>query len=110
VFDAFTLSASSSDSGGPSSLVAIDEIRVGYTWNDVVPQSTTQAVVPSLSIDPAVAVNWQSRTNKTYQPQRSYDLTNWVNFGSTISGDGQQKGFLDSADQVPKSFYRVIER
>jgi hypothetical protein len=70
------MSVSSEDTGGPSTSLAIDEIRVGYTWNDVVPPSTTQAVVPQLSIAPAVAVNWQSRTNKTYQPQRSYDLTN----------------------------------
>jgi len=67
-------------------------------------------VVPTLTIAPAIAVNWQSKTNKTYQPQRSYDLTNWADFGATISGNGQQRSFLDSADQVPKSFYRVIER
>lgn len=109
-FDTLGLSVFSSDNGGPSALIAIDEIRVGYTWNDVVPQSTTQTVVPALSIAPAIAVNWQSKTNKTYQPQRSYDLTNWFDFGSAISGNGQQRSFLDSADQVPKSFYRVIER
>jgi hypothetical protein len=109
-FNTLFLSSYSFDNAGPSSSIAIDEIRIGYTWNDVVPQSTTQTVVPQLAIAPAVAVNWQSKTNKSYQPQRSYDLTNWVDFGSTIAGDGQQKGFLDSADQVPKSFYRVIER
>ncbi len=109
-YDRISMSAYSGDTGGPSTSVAIDELRIGYTWNDVVPQSTTQTVVPALTIAPAIAVNWQSKTNKSYQPQRSYDLTNWFNFGSTISGDGQQKGFLDSADQVPESFYRVIER
>jgi hypothetical protein len=108
--DRLMMEVYSADAGGPSTSVATDEIRIGYTWNDVVPQSTTQTVVPTLSIAPAVAVNWQSKTNKTYQPQRSYDLTNWVNFGSTIAGDGQQKSFLDSADQVPKNFYRVIEQ
>jgi hypothetical protein len=105
-----SLSVSSSDTGGPSTSVAIDEVRVGYTWGDVVPQSTTQTVVPTLSIAPAIAVNWQSKTNKSYQPQRSYDMINWTDFGATISGNGQQRHFLDSADQVPKSFYRVLER
>ena len=109
-FNTIALSSYSFDNGGPSTTVAIDEIRVGYTWGDVVPQSTTQTVVPTLTIAPAIAVNWQSKTSKTYQPQRSYDLSNWVDFGATISGNGQQRSFLDSADQVPKSFYRVIER
>jgi hypothetical protein len=108
--DRVSLNSYSFDNGGPSTSAAIDEIRLGYTWNDVVPESTTQTVVPTLSIAPAVAVNWQSKEDKSYQPQRSYDLTNWVNFGSTISGDGQQQSFFDSADQVPRSFYRVIER
>ena len=109
-YDRISISAYSEDTGGPSTSVAIDEIRVGYTWNDVVPKSTTQTVVPTLSIAPAIAVNWQSKTNKSYQPQRSYDMINWTDFGATISGNGQQRNFLDSADQVPKSFYRVIER
>lgn len=104
------LTASSIDTGGPSTSVAIDEIRIGYTWNDVVPQTNTGTVVPTLSIAPAIAVNWQSKTNKSYQPQRSYDMINWTDFGATISGNGQQRNFLDSADQVPKSFYRVLER
>ena len=109
-YDRISITCSSSDTAGPSTSVAIDEIRVGYTWNDVVPQGTTQTVVPTLSIAPAIAVNWQSKTNKSYQPQRSYDMINWTDFGATISGNGQQRNFLDSADQVPKSFYRVIER
>lgn len=109
-YNTVSIICSSSDTAGPSTTVAIDEIRVGYTWNDVVPQSTTQTVVPTLSIAPAIAVNWQSKTNKSYQPQRSYDMINWTDFGTTISGNGQQRNFLDSADQVPKSFYRVIEQ
>jgi hypothetical protein len=37
-------------------------------------------------------------------------MINWTDFGATVSGNGQQRNFFDSADQVPKSFYRVIER
>lgn len=109
-FDTVSLRIHSTDTGGPSTSIALDELRVGYTWSDVVPESLPQPSAAPIHIAPAVRIVWQTEASKSYQPQRSYDLTNWHSFGPTILGDGMQKDFFDAANQVPSSFYRVIER
>jgi hypothetical protein len=65
--------------------------------------------VPSVQIDPAMRIRWISETNKSYQQQKSYDLTNWSNFGAARSGNGAPLEFFDSVDDS-KAFYRVIAR
>lgn len=99
----------SADTGGPASTVSIDEIRVGYTYNDVLPASPPPEEVPSVQIEPAMRIRWVSEANKSYQPQKSYDLTGWSNFGSARSGNGAPLEFFDSVDDS-KAFYRVIVR
>ena len=99
----------SADTGGPASTVSIDEIRVGYTYNDVLPPAAPPEEVPSVQIEPAMRIRWISEANKTYQPQKSYDLTSWSNFGSARSGNGAPLEFFDSVDDS-KAFYRVIVR
>lgn len=99
----------SADTGGPASTVLIDEIRVGYTYNDVLPAAPPPEEVPSVQIEPAMRIRWVSEANKSYQPQKSYDLTGWSNFGSARSGNGAPLEFFDSVDDS-KAFYRVIVR
>jgi hypothetical protein len=107
VFNSLGLAISSTDTGGPTTRMAIDEIRLGYTWNDVVPQGPATPLVPDLQITNAVKLKWQSVAGKTYQVQASYDLSAWSNFGSSIQGDGAIKSVFDSADSDAKRFYRV---
>jgi len=103
------VSSSSADTGGPASTVSIDEIRVGYTYNDVLPAAPPPEEVPSVQIEPAMRIRWASEASKSYQPQKSYDLTSWSNFGSARSGNGAPLEFFDSVDDS-KAFYRVIVR
>lgn len=97
----------STDTGGPTTTAIIDELRVGYTWADVVPPGPPAALVPDVTIGSAVKLRWQSQTGKTYQPQYSYDLSSWFNLGLALSGNGQVKEVFDSTDSDAKKFYRV---
>ena len=106
-FDRIGLSVRSTDTSGPTTTVLIDEIRIGYTWSDVVPPGPAPALVPDVTINQAVKLRWQSQSGKTYQVQYSYDLLNWFNFGATISGNNQVKEVFDSADADAKKFYRI---
>jgi hypothetical protein len=108
-FNSLALAISSTDSGGPTTTMSVDEIRIGYTWDDVVlpadmPPSPT---VPNLAIEAAVKIKWQSVAGKSYQVQSSYDLATWTNFGSPITGDGTIKSIFDAADEDDQKFYRV---
>lgn len=96
----------STDTGGPTTTAMFDEFRIGYTWADVVPPAPAPGLVPTVAITPAAKLRWLSESGKTYRVQYSYDLTNWFNLGSTISGNNQFKEVFDSTDDA-KRFYRV---
>ena len=108
-FNSLGLAISSTDSGGPTTAMSVDEIRIGYTWSDVIQpaDSPPSPTVPDLAIGAAVKIKWQSVAGKTYQVQSSYDLATWTSFGSPIPGDGTIKSVFDSADEDDEKFYRV---
>ncbi|NBC66716.1 MAG: hypothetical protein GVY07_13800 [Bacteroidetes bacterium] len=106
-FDGIGLSVSSTDTGGPSTTVLIDEIKIGYTWNDVVLQAPDSELVPDVSIEQAIVLRWQSQTDKSYQVQYSYDMDTWFDLGSVVSGNNQIKELFDAIDQDAKKFYRI---
>ena len=110
VADSIGLAISSADTGGPTSTIAVDEFRIGYTWNDVVPQGPAPPTVPELQITRAVKLSWPSDSTKAYQPQTSYDLSNWFNLGSSINGTGSSISIFDSTDMDAEKFYRVQVR
>lgn len=105
--DRVGLSIASTDTGGPATTLIFDEIRVGYTWIDVVPPGPPPETVPDLTISSAVKLRWQTQSGKTYQPQYSYDLSTWYSLGSVISGNGQAKEIFDSTESDAKKFFRV---
>ena len=98
---------SSKAPGGPASAVILDELRMGYTWRDVVPQGPPPETVPTLQISRAVKLSWQSDLTTFYQPQISYDMSNWFDLGSTITGTGNTISIFDSTDLDAKKSYRV---
>lgn len=106
-FNGIGLSVRSTDTAGPTTTVILDEIRIGYTWGDVVPPNPVPALVPDVLIAQAAKIRWQSQTGKTYQIQYSYDLITWFNFGTAVSGNNQIKEVFDSADSDAKKFYRI---
>lgn len=105
--DGIGIDIKSADSGGPATTVIIDEIKIGYTWKDIVLPAEDALAVSNLSIENAVKLKWQTITGKTYQPQYSYDLVNWFNLGQPISGNNQLKEFFDSTTPDSKRLYRV---
>jgi hypothetical protein len=105
-FDTVAVVVTSSDTGGPTTTAIIDELRVGYTWNDVVPQSP-QSLVPAVTINNAVNLQWQTQTGHTYQPQYSFDLSTWFNLGSSVTGDGTIKSVFDTSTAQAKKFYQI---
>ena len=98
---------SSADTGGPTTTVMIDEFRIGYTWADVVLPGPPNPLVPSVAIDRAVKLRWQSEMGKNYQPQYSYNFNSWFNLGPVIAGDGTIKHIFDSAYPDAEKFYRI---
>jgi hypothetical protein len=65
---------------------------------------------PKLFIWTAIELGWISDTNQTYQVQWSTNLSssNWVNFGTTIQGNGTTNFLFDTTRTSPQRFYRVI--
>ena len=97
----------STDTGGPSTTVVVDEFRVGYIWADVVPPGPPPQLVPEVQLTQAARLQWQTQSGKTYRVQVSYDLSTWNDIGSPVPGDGTLKTYFDSTDQDAKKFYRV---
>jgi len=70
---------------------------------------TMQAAIipPVLNCYTAIELEFLTRTGRAYQLQSSPDLTNWTNFGSQISGDGNSWSKTYSTRGTQKLFYRV---
>jgi hypothetical protein len=100
-------SVTSTDVGGPGSVVVIDELRIGYTWSDVVLPGPALPTVPNIEITQAARLQWQTQVGKIYQVQVSYNLSSWANSGSAITGNGSLATFFDSTEPDAKKFYRV---
>lgn len=109
VLSRVSLTSYSGDSGGPASSLIVDDIRVGYTYDDVLPSALPAQEVTTLAVEPAIRVSWLSNTNTTYQVQKSYNLTNWSNIGSSVSGNGGYLEYFDSINDS-KAFYKVLIR
>lgn len=64
-------------------------------------------LVPSVTITPAVELQWQTQNGAVYQVQSSPDLTGWSDLGLVLFGDGQTKKFYDTTGTTTKKFYRI---
>lgn len=106
-----SFAASSADSGGNPTTAIFDELKIGFTWIDVLRDPNPPEIIPNILIEPAVNLSWPTITGKIYQVQYSYNLNNWVNYGSPIGGDGTNKSVFapahENADSEGKKFYRV---
>lgn len=109
VFNSAGFSIESRDTGGPSSRATFDELRIGYTWKDVVPQ-VRNSLAPNVVVSPAVQVAWHSLPDKTYQVQASYDRSSWFDVGDPIQGTGGRLFIFDPSDPDAEKFYRVRVR
>ncbi len=64
-------------------------------------------LVPTLQIERAVELGWQSQDGAVYQVQCSTNQSAWQDTGYPILGDGQSKKFYDGAGETSKKFYRI---
>lgn len=73
------------------------------------PESASGAppLVPSVQIQQAIELDWQSQDGAVYQVQRSTNMSAWQDIGAPLLGDGQSKKFCDGAGQSTKRFYRI---
>ena len=64
----------------------------------------------SISIHPAVEIDWASTFGTAYQVQYSTNLvsTNWFNLGPTVIGNGSTNHVFDSTRDSGEKFYRFI--
>jgi hypothetical protein len=96
-----------SDESGPATIAQFDEVRIGYTWQDVVLEPAAPVLVPDTELREARHLRWQSMSGVTYQPKYSHDLVTWHKLGGTIAGDGTLKGVFDDTEGTEKKYYRV---
>jgi hypothetical protein len=88
-----------------------DEVAYYEDYYEVILDGVVTMIAPSIDIQvSAVAVSWQTESNRLYQVQycQVLDATNWFNLGGTILGNGGTTNITDSALGQPRRFYRVI--
>jgi hypothetical protein len=78
----------------------IDELRISNIQRVFTP-------LPTLSIYPAVEIDFLAASGQTYQIQSSGNLTNWVNVGSSITGSNQTVQEFFSTRGTNSQFYRL---
>lgn len=77
---------SSSDSIGPYTTVRIDNIRVGLTWDSVVPPLPSNAEFPNFSFERAHRLQWYGDSTKKYRVEYSTDMATWTPLTSYTNG------------------------
>lgn len=65
-----------------------------------------QAPLPSLSIDPAIVLKFESVVGQLYTIEKSTDLVSWLDEIVGIEGDGSVKKFYFE-QTIPRAFYRL---
>jgi hypothetical protein len=63
---------------------------------------------PTLSIVPAVAVQWLAQAGAVYQVQVSTEAVVWTNLGSPVRGDGTVQRVFETTPEHARRFYRVV--
>ncbi len=70
--------------------------------------STTNLTEFSIDIHKAIAVSVETEPGVTYQFQRSFDLSSWIDLGSPVEGDGLAKYGFELFGGNTQRFYRAV--
>ncbi len=107
-FDVGTISAFGINITGGYSPI-IDEVRIGDVYGDVVGYNAvatpTVPTTVAISIAQGEQISWFASSTNSYQPQKSSDNSNWINFGGLFSGNTVTSVY----DTTPAPFYRILE-
>jgi CxxC motif-containing protein (DUF1111 family)/fibronectin type 3 domain-containing protein len=107
-FDVGTISAFGINITGGYSPI-IDEVRIGDVYGDVVGYNAVSTpTIPTtvaISVAQGEQVSWTAASTNSYQPQKSLDNSNWVNFGGFFVGNAVTSVY----ETTPEPYYRVLE-
>ncbi len=98
----------SSDSGGPSTTIRVDNLRIGYTYDAVVPQVPANAEFPNFAFEPARRITWFGNPALKYRVEVSDDAKTWLplNVNYTVGTNNPMEVFV--TEQGNRKFYRVV--
>jgi hypothetical protein len=105
-YNAIGIRAGRSTSSGSDSVFRIDQVRIGLTRPDVLPNAPAGSNVANPAIEMIPRVVFYSESGKIYYIQRSLNLHDWFNV-TTVNGNGTLKSWVDQTGPV-SAFYRVI--
>jgi CxxC motif-containing protein (DUF1111 family) len=107
-FDVGTISAFGINITGGYNPI-IDEVRIGDAYGDVVGYNAVSTpTIPTtvaISVAQGEQVSWTASSANSYQPQKSVDNSNWVNFGGFFNGNAVTSVY----ETAPQPYYRVLE-
>lgn len=76
----------SNDSVGPHTTLRIDNLKIGLTWDTVVPPLPTTAAFPNFSFEKAHRLVWYGAATLKYRVEASDDMVTWVALNSYTNG------------------------
>ena len=97
---------SSSDSIGPYTTVRIDNVRIGLTWDSVVPPLPSNAEFPNFSFEQAHRLQWYGDSTKKYRVEASTDMLTWSPLNSYTNGANKNMELFVPL-QGSKRFFRI---
>ena len=77
---------SSSDSIGPHTTVRFDNVKIGLTWDSVVPPLPSNVEFPNFAFEKAHRLQWYGDSTKKYRVEYSSDMITWTPLNSYTNG------------------------
>ncbi|HIG31062.1 MAG TPA: hypothetical protein EYQ50_25980 [Verrucomicrobiales bacterium] len=63
---------------------------------------------PLLETARAIEIKWASQSGRTYQPQYSTGLDDWVDLGDPLVGTGNSIRIYERSEDFEHRFYRIV--
>ncbi len=100
----------SADNAGPSTTIRLDNLRIGLTYDSVVPQVPANAEFPNFSFEPARRITWFGNPTLKYRVEVSDDANSWtpLDAGYTVGTNNPMEVFV--TEQGNRKFYRVVSQ
>jgi hypothetical protein len=97
----------SNDTIGPHTTLRIDNLKIGLTWDSVVPPLPTTAAFPNFSFEKAHRIAWYGDSTLKYRVEASDDMATWVALTSFTNGANTNMELYVPL-QGASRFFRVV--
>lgn len=95
--------------GAFGNYLAVDEIRLGATWADVLGLPGSSNMILPVKQGDSWLVKFAGNPGYTYRVQRASSLTgSWTDVGAATPGENGLGTFTDTNPPVGQAFYRVV--